>query len=129
MNRKMLTIILAVVLIASFFLPLFSAGSESAFDLVQAKSYGSEMEILLRKYLWLLIPISGLILLIGALNNGQYAGGRALWAILPLLVVIYMIVKPLMDGVKVDSMVKEFGVGFWLMIVGAIVLAVYHPKK
>lgn len=129
MNRKILTLLLSVALIASFFLPLSSVGSSSAFDIVQLPTYGSGIEVMLNKYLWLLIPVAGLILLIGALNNGNYAGGRGLWAVLPLLVVLYMIVKPVIDGVKIETLPKSFGIGFWVMIAASLVLAVYHPKK
>lgn len=129
MNRKMLTIILAVILIASFFLPLTSAGSGSAFDVVKGPSYGSDIEIMLMKYLWILIPVSGLILLIGALNNEQYAFGRAIWTLLPLLVVLYIIVRPIINGAKIGDMVKGFGIGFWVMLGASLILAIYHPKK
>jgi len=76
MNRKLLTIILAVVLIASFFLPVWSISSTSAFDAVQATSYGTGIENMLMKYLWIIFPLSGIMLLIGALNNGNYFLGR-----------------------------------------------------
>ena len=129
MNRKILTIILAAILIASFFLPLRSAGSGSAFDVVKGPSYGSDVEMMLMKYLWILIPVSGVILLIGALNNEQYAFGRTVWTLLPLLVVLYIIVRPIVDGAKIGDAVKNFGVGFWVMLAASLVLAVFHPKK
>ena len=60
MNRKLFTAILAVLLIASFFLPLSAASSGSAFDIVKGPSYGSSIELILLKYVWLLIPVSAL---------------------------------------------------------------------
>ncbi len=130
MNRKLFTIILAVVLIASFFLPVWSISSTSAFDAVQSPSYGTGIENMLMKYLWILIPLSGVMLLIGALNNGNYFLGRGLWAILPLLAVLYLLIRPMLDGnVDIMDMIKGFGVGMWMMLVGSLVLAIYHPKS
>lgn len=130
MNRKLFTIILAVVLIAGFFLPIGSSGSMSAFDVVQLPSYGTSIENMLMKYLWILIPLSGIMLLIGALNNGNYFLGRALWAILPLLALLYLLIRPMIDtDIDVMERIKEFGVGMWMMLVGSLVLAVYHPKS
>jgi hypothetical protein len=129
MNRKMLTLILAVVIIAGFFLPFTNAGSTSAFDLVQGPSFGSDAESMIQKYGWLLIPVSGLALIIGALNKEQYAPARVLWALLPLLFIAYMIVRPITQGADVSNIVKAFGIGSWVMIGGALILAIYHPKR
>ncbi len=129
MNRKMLTIILAVVIIAGFFLPLSNAGGGSAFDAVQAPYPVSGVEAILMKYLWILVPVSGLLLLIGALNKEQYAPARILWAVLPLLALAYIIVRPITEGFKIGDMVKGFGVGLWVMLAGSLILAIYHPKK
>ena len=77
MDRKMLTIILAVLLIAGFFLPYFSyagRGGSSGLDFITAK--GGNWQ----KYLFLLFPLSGLLLLIGALNNENYMLSRGLLA-------------------------------------------------
>ncbi len=129
MNRKMVTIILAIVLIGSFFLPLFSTSSGSAFDVIKAPSYGTGAEALLAKYIWIVMPLSGLMLLIGAVNNGNYFLGRALWAWLPLLAMLYIIVRPVIDGVKIGDLIKTFGVGFWAMLVASIAVAFYNPRN
>jgi hypothetical protein len=130
MNRKMLTIILAVLLIAGFFLPFGqSSASGSAFDIVQAPSSGSEIELLIMKYGWLLIPVSGLALLVGALNKEQYAPARIFWALLPLLFLLYWVIRPVTDGGQIGDLLKIVGIGFYVMFAGALVLAVYHPKK
>ncbi len=130
MNRKLFTIILAVVLIASFFLPIGSSGSMSAFDAVQLPSYGTGIENMLMKYLWILIPLSGLILLIGALNNNNYILGRGLWAILPLLALLYLLIRPMIDtDIDIMERIKGFGVGMWMMLVGSLILAIYHPRS
>jgi hypothetical protein len=135
MNRKLFTAILAVLLIASFFLPLSASSvSGSAFDIVKGPSsaYGSSLEMMLSKYLWLLIPVSALILLIGALNNENYFLGRGLWAFLPLLTLLYIIGWPLIQsGVKIDfgAMIKGFGVGLWIAIGASLILAVVWPRR
>jgi hypothetical protein len=130
MNQKILTIILAVLLIAGFFLPFGqSFESGSAFDIVQAPSFGSEIEVMIMKYGWLLIPVSGLALLIGALNKEHYVPARIFWALLPLLFLLYFVIRPVIDGVEIAAMLKLVGIGFYVMLVGALVLAVYHPKK
>ncbi|HUR65686.1 MAG TPA: hypothetical protein VMZ03_04990 [Chitinophagaceae bacterium] len=132
MNRKILTIVLAVLLIASFFLPIGTHTSTSPFDIVQGPSYGSEIEGILLKYGWLLIPISGLMLLIGALNNGNYFAGRGLWTILPLIALLYLIIRPLtlMGGrFDIGGLIKGLGVGTWLALIASLVLALYHPRR
>jgi hypothetical protein len=124
MNKKMLTTILAVVLIGCFFLPYvsFMGMSQSGFDSVKA---GGNWE----NYIPALIPLSGIMLLIGSLNNGNYPGGRAIWAWLPLVTCLYMIIRPVIDGAPFGAMIKLLGVGFWITLVAALVLAFYNPKE
>ena len=133
MSRKIFTVILSVALIASFFLPISSLSSSgSAFDIVKGPSYGSSVELMLTKYLWILIPVSGLILLIGALNNENYFLGRGLWAILPLLSLAYLIAWPLLQsGVKVQvgDLVKSFGIGLWVALGASLLLAIVWPRR
>jgi hypothetical protein len=128
MDRKIFTVVLAIVLIASFFLPLYSAGGVSAFDIVKGPSYGNGIEVMLMKYLWILIPLSGLMLLIGAMNNDNYILGRGIWAWLPLLALLYIIIRPIIDGAKIGDMIKLFGVGMWVMLVASLILAFYNPR-
>jgi hypothetical protein len=130
MDRKMLTIILALVLIAGFFLPMLSYGgaSASAFDMV--KGPGGDW----KKYIILLVPLSGVLLLIGALNNENYFLGRGLLTILPLLTILFLLfIDPLISGAKFDQILKGlgkgYGIGMWLMIGGSLVLALYQPRR
>lgn len=132
MNRKILTIILAVILIASFFLPIGTHASTTAFDIVKGPSYGNEFEAMLFKYGWILIPLSGLMLLIGALNNESYFLGRGIWAFLPLIAILYLLIRPitLMGGrFDIMDMIKGFGVGTWMALVGSLLLAFLWPKR
>jgi hypothetical protein len=127
MDRKTLTIILAVALLAAFFLPWSSgyAGKFSGFDVVTAKGAGW------KQYTLLLIPLSALLLLLGSFN-GNYALGRGLLCILPFLAILFMlIVGPLIDGMTINNVFKSFGkgygVGLWVTIVSSLVLAFYNP--
>ena len=128
MDRKMLTILLAIVLIAGFFLPFTSYGSTSAFDAVKAP--GGDWQ----KYIILLIPLSGVLLLIGALNNENYFGNRSLLTILPLLTILFILfINPLINGAKFEDLFKGlgkgWGIGMWLMIAGSVILAFYQPRR
>jgi hypothetical protein len=133
MDKKILTIILAVVLIGCFFLAYFSffGTSISGYDLVFSGSAGGKGEW--EKYILLLIPVSGIMLLIGALNNGNYIAGRGIWTWLPLLTVLYLIIgAPLINGRAIGDIFKAigkgYGIGLWITIAASLVLAVYNPK-
>lgn len=121
----MLTIVLAVVLIGCFFLAYM--GSASGLDIVKISFFGWE------RYVLLLIPLSGVLLLIGALNNGNYPLGRNTLCWLPLLTVLFwIIVYPLLHKVAIGDIFKaigkNYGIGWWVTIAASLVLAFYNPK-
>lgn len=129
MDRKTLTIILALTLLVAFFLPwgTIYKGKVSGFDLITSKGAGW------KQYILLLIPISALLLLLGSFN-GNYALGRGLLCVLPLLAILFvLIVRPLIDGMTFNNVFKSFGkgygVGLWITIVGSLVLAFYNPPE
>ena len=125
MDKKMLTIILAVVLIGCFFLAYWSflghgiSGYDSVF------SGGGKWE----KYIILLVPVSGVLLLVGALNNGNYIGGRTLWTWLPLLTILYYLIRMVVEGAAIGDLFKIIGIGLWISLAASLVLAFYNPKK
>lgn len=130
MDRRILTIVLALALIGCMFLPFIKAfNSMSLFDLVT--SSGGDWE----KYICLLIPVSGAMLLIGALNKENYMIARFIWAIIPLLTVLYYPVRIYMEasqnGAKVDigELVKVFDIGYWALLGVSLILAVVQPKS
>ena len=136
-NKKIATIIFALCLIGFFFLPYISLGpfgGISGFDMVTGPGGKSgDTEAIIMKYLFILIPLSGIMLLIGAINNGNYFLGRGLWALLPLLTLIYFIVRILMGSgeqgsPEISEMIKMFGYGFWATLGISLALAFYWPK-
>lgn len=125
----MLTMVLAVVLLAAFFLPYYQGfvGKVSGFDIVSSGGGGWE------KYVLLIIPIGALLLLVGALNNGNYPGGRSLLVLLPLLGVLFLlIIAPLINGVPfkfiLQAIGKGYGIGLWITIAVSLILPFYNPK-
>jgi hypothetical protein len=136
-NKKIVTIIFALCLIGFFFLPYFSLGpfgTISGFDIVTGPGGNSgDVETMIMKYIFILIPLSGIMLLIGAVNNGNYFLGRGLWALLPLLTLIYFIVRSLMgrpgqNSPEISELIKTFGYGFWATLGVSLALAFYWPK-
>jgi hypothetical protein len=126
MDKKTLTIILAAILIGSFFLPYVKSpfGSVSGLDILTAKGGDAD------KYIMALVPLSGILLLIGALNNGNYILPRGILCLLALVGVLYLVVRSLikMKGEHMDQLFSMLGIGYWLGLATAIVLNVYKPK-
>lgn len=131
MDKKLVTIILAIALIACFFLAWFSffGITISAYDMIFSRG-GNDWQ----RYLLLIIPASGVLLFFGAINNGSYMLGRGLLSWLPLLTLIYvLIIRPVVDGSPFGDVVKAlgkgYGVGLWIALVASLVLAFYNPKR
>jgi|GEM_PF-3297105 len=125
MDRRTLIIILGLALLVGFFLPYIL--NVSGFDLVKAKDGDWT------RFILLLIPISGLVLLLGSLDRGGRIRVSSFWTWLPLLTIIFFIfLMPLIEGVPFGSIFENFGkgwgVGLWITIVAALILAFYRPR-
>jgi hypothetical protein len=124
MDKKMLTIILAVVLIGCFSLAYWSIMGHGISGYDSVFSGGGTWE----KYIILLVPISGVLLLVGALNNGNYIGGRGLWTWLPLLTILYYLIRMVIEGLAIGDLFKVVGIGLWISLAASLVLAFYNPR-
>ena len=127
MDKKTITIVLALALLVAFFLPWTSGsvGKFSGFDIVTAKGAGW------KQYTLILIPLSALLLLLGSFN-GNYVLGRGLLCVLPLLAILFMlIIGPLIDGMSFNNLFKNLGKGYggglWITIIVSLVAAFYNP--
>lgn len=126
MNKKSLTLVLAILLIVGFFLPyisasLFSLKGISGLDIVKGAGKAD-------KYLLLLSPIAGLLLLAGAANNGNYPLSKGVLVLLALIGVLYLPIRSLIDGADLGKLFKMMGIGYWLSLASALVLAFYNPR-
>lgn len=135
MNRKTLSIILGVVLLVSFFLPYLSVAGifkVSGLDIVTGgKGMMSGAKGSADRFLMLLTPIAGALLLVGAFNNEKYPVSRLLLGILALIGILYPILRGVIEGggEGIGQVFRFLGIGFWLGLVAAIVLLVYNPKS
>ena len=136
MDRKTLTLILGLALVGCFFLPYAQGSifgqsySSSGYNMVFPK--GGEGENW-ERFIWLVIPVAGLLLVLGALNNENYILGRGLLSWLPLLALIYLlIVADTVHGMAIKDVFKGlgegYGIGLWITIGVSFVLAFYNPR-
>lgn len=146
MDKKTLTIVLAVVLIICFFLEILKvaffgiSGYDFVFGLISK-------EMPAWRFVLLVGPLCGILLLVGAMNNGNYPGGRALLSWLPLLgivaftVLFYLEAAGTLGGdmgddydgrksrsVPIGDFIKILGYGYWISLVASLTLAFYNPK-
>lgn len=133
MNRKTISIVLGALLIGSFFLPYFSwAGilKMSGFEIISKGDVGAGIEDA-DKYLMLLTPLAGILLLIGALNKDRYIPSRPLLGLIGLLGVLYPLIRLIIEskGDGMGQVIKIMGLGFWLGLAAAIAVLVYNPKS
>ena len=129
----MVTLILGLALAGCFFLPYIDAGflgKASGFNLVFPKGGGGEGW---ERFVWLLIPLAGLLLFLGALGNENYFLGRGFLSWLPLLALIFnLIVSPLLHKVPIGDVFKSlgqsYGIGLWITIGVSLILVFYNPR-
>jgi hypothetical protein len=132
MDRRIISLVLALVMIGGMFLPFMEfgfGGSTTLFDLLTSK--GGDWE----KYIGLLIPISALMLIIGAVNKDNYFISRIIWSILPLLTILYYPVRLYLEATKgggsvsITDLIQVFVAGYWVIFGAALLLAVIQPRS
>ncbi|HYF30909.1 MAG TPA: hypothetical protein VD993_07305 [Chitinophagaceae bacterium] len=131
-SNKSIVAIVAGVLTVAFFMPwiqLFFA--LSGWDIVIGKTQGEDH--LFVKLIMLLFPISGLLILFGAvLNNEKYPLPKSflfklpLWALIVLIVVL-VIKSNGLPGEAINGIFRILGVGFWLTLIAAVILPFVAP--
>jgi len=102
----------------------------SGLDIITGGSMGGNSSGSADRFILLLTPIAGVLLLVGALNNEKYIPSRSVLGILALVGWIYPLIRGLMEGGSGMSQIFKFmGIGFWLGLVAAIAVLVYNPKS
>jgi hypothetical protein len=131
MSKKSISIILSLAIIAAFFLPYLSDGSES-FSGMNIIFGNAEFEGLHRSgsnlLVSLLIPLGALFILIGAFSNDSFTSmGIVRW--LPLIGVVYLVVMLYIRATSGDvgdtsigEFIAIFAYGFWITLVASVVL-------
>lgn len=130
MNRKNLTVILSLALIVSFFLPYTGIGiyNHSGYDHVFNERVTDSS---LRKYLWLIVPFSGLMLFIGAVNNERYPISRGLLTWLSLFILIYFLYRMVYVEAtfKLSVIPQKMRYGYWISLIATLLLIFYKSRK
>lgn len=132
MNKRTITIVLALILLACFFLPYFGDGAEkvSAYDVAFGKGEMAGIEGA-ERFLWLLIPFGSILLLFG---GERFTGGFAYW--LPLLGLLYIILRIFIEitshsspGEAAEQIFSVASYGFWISLVAAVGLVVNKNRN
>ena len=137
MERKSYTIILSITLLVSFFLPYLNYGAigrPSAFRIAMVRPKSYETWDLVIKYIWILVPLSAILLLIGCLRKNDIPG-RVLWTWIPLLTLLFLVGWFYLNARNISGrfvtsgeLVNMFAFGFWLAFAASLLLAFYTPK-
>jgi len=130
-SNKSVIIILAAILIAAFFMPwLKFFVSLNAWDMI----FGEAGRFINPgfKYVTLLIPITGILIVYGAaFNEENYPVSKGLLFRVPILTLIVLIASFLyklndsglpVRGSDLGDIIQIFGIGFWLTLIAAAIL-------
>jgi hypothetical protein len=118
MDRKIITLILSLAILSSFFMPLFEWHSFEMSGL----NYILSTHIPPYKYFLILIPFSVLFLFYGTLNEENYFFNRKLLSRLPLLTLIFIFIMRYITGDSGNGFSDNSNVfsgidlGFWLTL-------------
>ena len=130
-SNKSIIIIVAAVLVAAFFMPWIKYFvSLSGWDMIFGEA-GQYIDTGF-KYLALLIPIAGILIIYGAaFNNENYPVPKRLLFALPILtlviIILTIVVKINESGGRLrssdlDNIMQVLGIGFWLTLIASIIL-------
>jgi hypothetical protein len=128
-NNKNVIITIAAILVLGFFMPWFHMyAGLSAWDMLFGDA-GRIIDVGF-KYLALLIPISGGIIIYGAaFNNESYPVSKNILfriPILTLIVITIIIGNKLSDlgarGSDIEYVYKIIGIGFWMTLIASLIL-------
>ncbi len=125
MKKKTLSILLSLVLFGCFFLPYFFM--QSGYDVIFKSNFGI-VALGWGKYFWLLIPVSAIMLLLGA-SDGKYFIGKNTLEWIPLLTLLFIIVwLKIKTDSSIGNLLEGMGYGFWISLATSLMLKFYNPK-
>ncbi len=124
MDKKIITLILSLAILSSFFMPLFEWHSFEMSGL----NYILSDHIPPYKYFLILIPFSTLFLFYGTLNDENYFFNRKFLSWLPLLTLLFIFIMRYITGNSKNSFYDNSNVfsgidlGFWLALSFSVLL-------
>lgn len=141
MNKKTVNVVLALVLLAAFFLPYISflGTNINGFQIVFGKNGGEGIGGGRIMFLCLLIPIGSILILISALGEkSSTLQDYVFW--MPLIGIVFLTVMMYIQmnkgaqmagggDLSVGEYVKVMGYGYWITVVAAIAVLVNKNKK
>lgn len=136
-NNKSVIITLSAILVAAFFMPWVKFFvSLSAWDMLFGEA-GRYIDTGF-KYIAILIPIAGAIIIYGAaFNNENYPIAKGLLFRLPIITLVILIIAIISKigdtggrfrSSDLENITKIFGIGFWLTLVASIILPFLQSK-
>ena len=139
-DNKSLRIALAAILLAAFFMPWFKFFvSVNAWDMVFG-DVGDMIDSPVR-YLAIIIPVSGLIIIYSAaFNNEKYPISKRLLFTLPLITLVIIVIISIgkigeggnggeIGNSDFGELIKALGIGFWLTLISSILLPFISKKS
>jgi hypothetical protein len=127
-NKRVLTIVLSIILLVSFFLPYFGHIWRGASGYTMVANYETVAGSW-ERYIWLFIPVSAILLLIGAFNKERYIVSRKFLSLLPLLTIIFICIWLRTVSFSYETLISWLGFGFWVSILASLFLVFYNPQK
>jgi hypothetical protein len=127
MNKKTISLILGGLLILAFFLPYINVAGLfkiSGFDIVAGGKDMSGEKGSLERFVLLLAPLAGVLLILGGINGDKSILPRPVLGILALAGTLYPIIRGLMEskGEGMSQILSFLGIGFWISLIASIAI-------